>query len=141
MERKALISGFIGAASLTLIHQSLRLFSKNSPKVDLLGSEIIKNVIKKIGLNPPKKNTLYAMSLVGDILFNSIYYSLSSGRKYLAKGVSLGSIAGLGVISIPQLFNYQKKYNAKNLEQKVLAILVYLTGGLTSSLSYNLLRK
>lgn len=141
MDKKTLISGFIGAATLTLVHQSFRLFIKNSPKVDLLGVRIIKDVIKKVGLKAPKTNTLYTLSLAGDILFNSLYYSFTAGKNSLAKGISLGSAAGFGVTSIPQLLNYGKDLNAKNFEQKALAFVVYLSGGLASSLSYKLLSK
>jgi hypothetical protein len=141
MEKRTLISGFIGAVTLTLVHQSFKLFYKDSPKVDLLGVRIIKDAFKKTGFKAPKSNTLYNLSLAGDILFNSLYYSFTAGKNSLAKGISLGSAAGLGVISIPQLFNYGKDLNAKNFKQKALALVVYLSGGLASSLSYKLLSK
>ena len=139
---KGLISGFTGAVTLTFVHQWLKNTVKDAPRVDLLGVEAIESFIEKLNLKKPSQKTLYNLSLAGDLIFNSIYYSsVAYGKNPLIKGIALGTGAGSGVINLPGTLNLNEKLISKNFKQALLSFGIYLIGGLTAAGTYKLLQK
>jgi hypothetical protein len=73
---KALVSGLIGASTLTLLHGTARRLVPDAPRMDILGMRAISKSLRAVG-DPRLDNTsLHRASLIGDILANSLYYSL-----------------------------------------------------------------
>jgi len=139
---KAILSGLAGAITLTTIHQALRKYVPDSPRIDLLGTKSINNFISKFDLTPPSKKTAYNLSLTGDLLFNTLYYSLvATGKKSILNGSLLGIGAGSGVITIPKLLNLGEEFSSKNLKQKILSFSIYLSGGLAAAGTFKLFEK
>jgi hypothetical protein len=139
---KAIISGLAGALTLTAIHQTLKNFVPNSPRIDLLGTTSIKNILSEFNITPPDEKATYNLSLAGDIVFNTLYYSLvATGKKSILNGSLLGIGAGSGVVSIPQLMNLGDEFSSKNLKQKILSFTIYLSGGLAAAGTYKLFEK
>jgi hypothetical protein len=139
---KALTSGFVGAVSLTALHQLLKKTIPDAPRVDLLGVKAIESTLDKLGIKKPDANTLYKSSLAGDIIFNSIYYSFTAtGRTPLLSASLLGLGAGLGTISLPGPLGLGKEYSAKNTATQSMALGIYLFGGVAAAATYYLLNK
>jgi hypothetical protein len=48
---RALISGFVGARTLTLIHETARRVNPNAPRMDILGMRAISKSLRAMGIN------------------------------------------------------------------------------------------
>ena len=59
----SLIGGAAGASALNIIHQAAKQFDHDAPRVDLVGEEALSKTIKKVRLEPPTGNTLFAATL------------------------------------------------------------------------------
>ena len=102
----AALSGFIGACTLTLIHESVRRIVPAAPRMDILGMRAIARTLRKADVTPPDPEPLHAIALVGDVLSNSAYYSLvgagnGEGDGALLRGTLLGAAAGVGPSCFP----------------------------------------
>lgn len=96
---KALGSGLAGACALTLVHQTARKLTDKAPRADVLGMRAIAKAIRKTGRQSPPDDQLYPMALAGDLVSNSLYYSLvgtGGGPGTWLRGAALGLGAGLG---------------------------------------------
>lgn len=130
-----LIAGFAGALSLTLLHESLKKQLNDAPRIDLLGEEAVNVLMDKAGkpINDEKK--LYATTLAGDLLANTLYYSaIGAGSKYTwTKAITLGLSAGLGAVKLARPLGLNEKTVARNDNVKVLTVLYYLSGALVTA--------
>lgn len=139
---KALISGFVGALALNLIHETARQFSDAAPRVDLLGQQAIAETYEFFGSEPPAKNELYRMALAGDITSNAAYYSLvalSGAKNSVAAGAALGLAAGLGAVYLPDKIGLRSRYAAKTNTRAAMTIGYYTLGGVAAGAVYKLL--
>jgi hypothetical protein len=137
---KALISGLAGALALTAANKGLQKYTRKAPKVDVFGVRAIKKGLKAIGLSRPGKKKLFGLSLGSDLLFNSLYYSLTaSGKRPLLRGSLLGLGAGAGTLSLPGILGFGKKQVGSSFKQRLLSVGIYLAGGLTAAGAYRLL--
>ena len=95
----ALLSGLAGAAALTVLHETVRRVRSDAPRMDTLGRRAIAKSLEAAGLETPPEDQLQAVALDGDIVANTLYYSLAClGRPSLARGAVLGAAAGLGAL-------------------------------------------
>ncbi len=141
MKLAGIASGVAGALALTGLHQLFKNVSVSAPRVDILGMRAAAKVLRKYGLGIPKAKNLYRLSLAGDILFNSIYYSLiSTGKKPLLSGSALGIGAGAGVVNLPGKLGLGKGFSASSVKQKLMSYAIYMTGGLVAAFSYKVLK-
>jgi hypothetical protein len=129
---KALIGGFIGAATVTLLNESLRRLSGNTPRLDKLGEEATAKTIESLGGKPPQGNNLYATSLAADILSNTLYYSSAAANKDnpLLAGAGLGIMAGLGAVYLPEQVGLDPDHTAATDPKKWITIGLYTLGGI-----------
>ena len=89
----ALEGGVAGAAALTLLHETIKKTVPNAPRMDLLAMNALSKGLKIVGARTPNERKLYGLSLTGDLLSNSIFYSFAGiGKKEnaLARGAALG---------------------------------------------------
>lgn len=136
------ISGLAGALTLTAVHQTLKNYIPDAPRVDLIGTNGIKKALAYFNLKIPHESIVYKLSLAGDLLFNSFYYSLTAqGKRPLLTGSLLGLGAGAGVVTLPGPLNLGKNLSARNLKQVLLSFAVYLSGGLAAAATYKFLEK
>jgi hypothetical protein len=128
--------------SLTLLHESARQALPNAPRVDLLGMQAISKTLRKSGRRPPRRAQLHRISLVGDLISNTLYYSavgMGSPDSALVRGALLGAGAGVGAVALPKPMGLSRRYSARTPETRAMTIAWYLTGGLVAALAYRLL--
>src|SRR5512132_2682897 len=96
---KSLVAGAAGAVALTAAHETGRRTIRNAPRMDVLGMRAIERWLPKIGIEPPDRRAIHPMSLAGDLISNSMYYSLiGSGGGVWWRGLGLGLAAGVGAL-------------------------------------------
>lgn len=139
----ALLGGLAGACAITVLHQVIKKNDDEAPRMDLLGMESITKMLEKAGVEPPKDEKLYYITMAGDIVSNTIYYSLTglNDKKTWLKGSGLGLAAGLGAVFLPKPLGLNKKHSNYTRQTQLLSVLYYFTGGLVSSAVVKLLNQ
>ena len=75
----ALISGAAGAVALTTVHQVARAVTDSAPRMDVVGMRALTRGAAAAGQEPPNTHAgLYGATLAGDLIANSLYYSLAT---------------------------------------------------------------
>ncbi|HEY1404511.1 MAG TPA: hypothetical protein VGB05_10320 [Pyrinomonadaceae bacterium] len=139
---QAAASGFAGACALTLIHESARRSLPRAPRMDVLGMRAIARSMRRVGHEPPPAGELHTLALVGDVVGNSLYYSLVGvGRPEgaLLRGTMLGLAAGVGAVLLPEPLGLGDAPSARTPQTKAMTVGWYLAGGLAAALAYRLL--
>ena len=131
----ALLSGLAGATALTLIHESVRRFHPDAPRMDTLGRRAIARGLEAAGIEPPGRDGLQATALAGDLVSNTLFYALVGlGRPSgsLARGATLGAVAGLGSLALPPLMGLGSRPGARTTRTAVMTFCWYLAGGIAA---------
>src|SRR3954469_22306399 len=99
---KNIIGGLAGAVALNIVHETVKRFDHDAPRVDLVGEEALNKLLESSGARPLRGNGLFAATLAGDLLTNTLYYSLIGGAKkrLLLRGMAHGAAAGIGALEL-----------------------------------------
>jgi len=141
---KAILAGFAGAAALNILHETVRRFDADAPRVDLVGEEALTRSMNSLNLEAPTGNNLYAATLAGDIISNGIYYSaigMAGSKNIYLKGALAGLTAGLGAIKLPEKMGLDDEPVTKTDKTKILTVAWYLIGGLVTAAVFDQLKK
>lgn len=140
----ALVGGLAGAATITLLHESIRRVVPEAPRMDRLGMQAISKGLKKAGKKVPKEDTLFTVTMAGDLLSNAIYYSavaIGSEKNIWVRGSALGLAAGLGAVLLPGPLGLNNKYSSRTVATQVMTVGLYVTGALVATAVIKLLNK
>lgn len=137
---RALASGFVGAAILTLLHQTQRKVVANPPRLDLLGMRAIAKSMRATGAEPPQGESLDRTALVGDLISNAAYFSLAATtRQPVTTGGLLGLAAGVGSVFLPGYLGLGEDATRRTRQTEAMTVALYTIGGLTAGAAYSLL--
>lgn len=110
--------------------------------MDMLGMRAIAKSMRALGHEPPPEELLHPISLGGDILSNSLYYSLiglGGSRNAWLCGALLGLAAGVGAVALPKRLGLSDEPAARTNTTKALTVSWYLLGGLAAAAAYHLM--
>ena len=130
-----LAGGVAGAVVLTLLHETTRRLVDDAPRMDLLGMEALEKGLKKMDAPVPDQQKLFNLTMAGDLLSNSLYYSmvgLTPAKYRLAAGGMLGLAAGLGAVCLPKHMGLNPEHSNRTQQTKIMTTVLYLTGGLVA---------
>lgn len=136
--------GLAGAVAVSLIHESVRQVVPQAPRMDLLGMNAISKGLDKAGISQPGHKNLYTMALVGDILSNSLYYSLAgigNEKNLWVRSSVLGLAAGVGAVLLPGPMGLEERHSNRTLTTKLMTVGLYVTGALVTAAVIKLLNK
>jgi hypothetical protein len=136
--------GLAGACAVTLIHESVKKIVPKAPRMDLLGMNAISKGLNAAGIKTPTGNKLYTMALAGDILSNSLYYSLvgaGSEKNIWLKSSLLGLAAGVAAVSLPGPLGLEERHSNRTTETKLMTVGLYVAGALVATAITKLLAK
>jgi hypothetical protein len=139
---KALGGGLAGACALTVIHEVARRNVPNAPRMDVLGMRAIAKSLRGAGATPPEGDELHNAALAGDLLSNSLYYSLvgvGSRNGAVMRGALLGAAAGVGAVTLPGPLGLGEAPSRREPETALMTIAWYLAGGLAAGAAYRAL--
>jgi hypothetical protein len=132
----AIEGGATGALALTLIHETVRKLDPKAPRMDLLGMNAISKLLKSVGQDSPEKHKLFVWAMIGDLISNSLYYSLAglgSKKNVFQRGILLGLGAGLGAVLLPKPLQLDEAPTNRTTKTKAITIGLYLIGGLVAA--------
>lgn len=135
--------GMAGAAALNILHETVKHLDHMAPRIDLVGEEALTEIIKSAGAEPPKGNSLYAATLAGDILSNTLYYSLigvGKKRNLLLRGAGYGLAAGVGALVLTKPLGLSDAPVTRSNKTKALTVAWYFIGGLVAAMTIKSLK-
>jgi hypothetical protein len=131
-----LLAGLGGAIALNILHESLKKKDKDMPRIDLLGEEALQKTLQHFGGGIDDDNKLYAATLAGDVISNSLYYSMigKGDPQYVwARAVAYGVAGGVGAITLPKPMGLDEGPVAHTNKTKALTVGYYLAGALVTA--------
>jgi hypothetical protein len=138
----ALAGGLAGAATITLLHESIKKVVPEAPRMDRLGMQAISKGLKKAGKNVPNEDALYAITMAGDIISNALYYSaaaIGSEKNIWVRSSILGLAAGLGAVLLPKHIGLNNRNSDRTIATQVMTVGLYVTGALVTTAVIKLL--
>ena len=141
---QSLGSGLVGACVLTVLHETARQFIDDAPRADILGMRAIRKVMEKADAEPPADDQLHDWALGGDILSNTLYFSLvglAKPKHAVLAGAALGLAAGVGAVGLPGPMGLGTAPSSRTPATAVMTIGWYLIGGLATAGMYTLLKR
>jgi hypothetical protein len=130
----ALLSGLAGAMALTILHETVRRIRPDAPRTDTLGRRATARGLEAAGLETPPEDQLQAVALGGDVVANTLYYSLACfGRPSLTRGTALGAAAGLGALVLAPLMGLGSRPGSRTPQTAAMTVVWYTAGGLAAA--------
>ncbi len=137
---KAVAAGALGAITTNVLHELTRRIVPDAPRVDLLGMQALAKSLRSAGGDPPSGDGLYGLTLIGDLLSNSAYFSavgFGSGGSAVPLGLALGAAAGIGAVFLPPRLGLDEKPTARTPTTEAITVALYTAGGLAAGLAYS----
>jgi general stress protein 26 len=138
----ALAAGLSGAVALTVVHEAGRRFLPYAPRMDRVAGRGITRLLGAAGAGRPGRRNLYLGALGGDLLANSLYYAAGfagSPRRTWTRGLLLGTVAGLGAVTLPQRLGIAPPRRARQPSSQRLTVAWYALAGLAAAGCYRAL--
>jgi hypothetical protein len=128
-------SGLAGALVLNALHETVRhLRPADAPRMDVLGKRGLRKLLYKADAPQPDDQTAYALTMAGDVLSNSLYYSLvGAGRGVWLRGAALGLAAGIGGLMLPGPMGLGEAPSNRTPQTQAMTVAWYLIGGLAAA--------
>jgi hypothetical protein len=133
---QALMAGATGAVALNVVHQAAQSFTSDAPRMDVVARRAIAGGMEASGLEPPDEPTLQRWALGGDLVANSIYYSvIACGRPsgVWRRGLALGVAAGVGALMLPQRMGLGAPPRSHSFANQFMTVAWYTIGGLATA--------
>lgn len=131
----SIIGGIAGAVALNFIHQAVKQFDHDAPRVDLIGEEALSKGMEKLNIEPPIGDKLFTATLVADLISNAAYFSLIglAKRKHLiGVGAVTGLAAGVGALKLTKPMGLSDAPVTRTEKTKLLTVAWYTIGGLVA---------
>jgi hypothetical protein len=139
----SILGGLAGATILTILHESVRRVNKDAPRMDRLGMEAIEKTLHRINADVPDEGKLFKITMAGDIISNTLYYSLvglGGEKQIVLRGALLGLAAGIGGVYLPKPLGLNNAHSSRTAETKLLTIAWYTIGGLVTGIATKLIQ-
>jgi hypothetical protein len=131
----SIIGGIAGAVALNILHQAVKQFDHDAPRVDLVGEEALSKGLEKIGVKPLNGNSLFAATMAADLFSNAAYYALigTGKRKHLLYiGTLTGLAAGIGALTLTKPMGLSDAPVTRTDKTKLLTVAWYTFGGIVA---------
>ncbi|MEO3407370.1 hypothetical protein AAFN85_25855 [Mucilaginibacter sp. CAU 1740] len=140
----SLIGGIAGAIALNILHQTVKQFVHEAPRVDLIGEEGIARGMERAGFKPLTGDALFSVTLVTDLISNSAYYMMigMGKKKYLLyHGAAHGLCAGIGALTLIRPMGLSDAPVARTNATRLMTVAWYTFGGIIAGWTMKALRK
>ncbi|GAB3922141.1 hypothetical protein [Mucilaginibacter myungsuensis] len=140
----SIIGGIAGAVALNILHQAVKEFLHEAPRVDLVGEEALSKGMETAGIEPPTGDQLFAATMAADLLSNAVYYSLIGfGKKKQLPwiGAVSGMAAGVGALTLTKPLGLSDAPVNRKTATKIMTVAWYTFGGVVAGSIIKVLRK
>ncbi|SKB46867.1 hypothetical protein [Daejeonella lutea] len=133
---KSLIAGFAGAAALNILHETMRKFDSEAPRMDLVGEQAVKKSAEAMNVDAPTGKKLYGITLAGDMVTNASYFAAigMGGRKFmLLRAIGAGISAGIAAVKAPKPMGLNEKHVANSDKREIMTVAYYVFGAIVTA--------
>jgi len=144
MKGTAILGGLAGATAVTLIHESIKKVVPQAPRMDLLGMSALDKGLKKANMDGLSGSSLYAAAMAGDLISNTLYYTLVGAGKpknIWVRSTLLGVAAGVSAVFLPRPMGLNEKHSSRTTATAFMTIGLYVTGALVSAAVVKMLQR
>ncbi len=137
------LRGFVGAVTVTVLNETARRLVPHAPRMEVIGERAVSQTMRALNLAPPNGRALYRWTMAGDLLSNTLYYSMvgsGTASRTWRRGTLLGVTAGIGAVMLPRPFGLGDQPDTHTPRTQVLTIAWYLAGGLAAAAAAQLLQ-
>ena len=141
---QSLTAGACGAVLLNAVHESMRQFVPEAPRVDLIGRQLVAQTFLAMNEPPPPDSREYALAMAGDVLSNTLYYSLvgfGSHRRAVLRGLVLGAVGGWAAVKAPEYLDLPEDAVQRHPATKLMTVAWYTLGGLAAGMMIRRIRQ
>ena len=129
----ALLGGISGAATVSILHEALKLTVPSvAPRMDLLDMEAMTKIRERVHLPVPPEKELFKQTIISELIAYTLYYSLAGGDAADLKGTVLGIAAGISAVELPEQLNLDTAHSRRTKATEYLTIGIYIAGGLAA---------
>ena len=139
---RSLMSGAVGAAVLTLVHETARRRLPYAPRMDVLGMRALRR-LPVFEHERPRSQRLQRWALAGDLLANSLYYAAipaASRRATWSRAAALGLAAGAGALLAPARVGLGDPAGSEYRANRIMTMAWYVAGALAAAAAANRMR-
>lgn len=132
---RSLLAGFAGAVALNILHETIRQFDADAPRIEMIGEEALSKAIKSAGMQPPTGDSLYATTLAADIVSNGFYFSLigmGKEKNILSSALVYGAAAGIGALVLTKPLGLNDAPVTRTTKTKLMTVGYYVFGALVA---------
>ena len=133
------MSGLAGSAAVTVVHEVGKRVTGKAPRMDVLGRKFIEHGLEAVGIEPPRRNVMQGVALVGDLVSNGLYYSgvgLGEKKHAVRNGLLLGVAGGVAAVALPGVLGLPTKASRRTWETMGMTVLWYVVGGVVAGVVY-----
>jgi hypothetical protein len=131
----SMAGGLAGALSVTMMQELLKRVDPSAPRIDLLRKQAAFKIADKMGNGSTTARTVNSMGMAGDIISNTLYFSLTAaaGKRAIPIGSILGLSMGAGAIALPSKLGLNSYFTGGTRKRKLMTMGMYLVGGLVAA--------
>lgn len=144
MAASKMVSGLVGAAAVTGLNYLGQRLTPQAPRLDALGRQAVRKTSNKVAGTQPDESTVQATALGGDLISNSMIYSLAGvgrSKRPEMRGVLAGVAMGAAVVLLAPMLGFGKRNVGIGTKGKAMAIGQYALGGLAAGLAHRVQRQ
>ncbi len=133
---QSLLGGLIGSLVVNGLAESIRKASPITPRLDEFGQRAMNKGLMAVGAGPLRGNKRYWTALAGDVLLNTLVFSLAGAgkeRRAIPQGLGLGALMGAAMLLSAKPLGIDPDTTGSNAKEKGMTMAYYLLGGLAAA--------
>ena len=133
---RVLTGGLAGTLVVTALHEVARRILPHAPRMDVIGERALSRTLAALGQRPPRGRRLFRATLAGELLSNTLYYSLVGAiakSRVLRTSLLVGTAAGIGAVLLPPRLGLGRPPGEKAPLTPLLTLAWYTAGGLAAA--------
>jgi hypothetical protein len=143
MPASKMFSGLVGAAAVTGLNYLGQRLTPQAPRLDELGRQAVRKTSRNLVASKPSEEAVQATALGGDLMTNSMIYSLAGvgrSKRPEVRGLLAGAAMGAAVVLLAPMLGFGKRTTGIGTKGKAMAIGQYALGGLAAGLTHRVQR-
>lgn len=132
-----IVSGAVGAAVLTGLHEAGRRFVTHAPRMDVIGERGLRRLFGRS--RTPRGKKLYWTTLASDLVSNGAFYAMTlfgQPHRPVARAALMGGLMGAGAVALPKPLGLGRPPHARHAKNRAMTVGYYALGGIAAAAMY-----